>query len=769
MIKKIVAATTDYPKLTMVIALMITIFFLFQFPRINIDTDPENMLSADEPVRVTHRDIKSEFSLYDMLVVGIVEEGPDGVFKPDTLGRIATITDEILTVEGVIIADVISPTTTDDIQVRDGVLNIDKLILEIPETLEDARKIKNAALDNPLLKNTLVSEDGKAIALYVPIENKDMSYRISQELKEIIEKHKGEEEYYITGLPVAEDTFGVEMFKQMAISAPLAGLVIFILMYLFFRRFSLIISPMIVAMFTVIWAMGLLIGMGFTVHIMSSMIPIFLMPIAVVDSIHILSDFHERYEPTKGRRETILEVIDDLFKPMLYTSITTSVGFASLAITPIPPVQVFGLFVAFGIMLAWILTITLIPAYTMLVPERFLKGFGKGELKGDESVITRVVDGLGLFATRRTKPILLLTLLAFAISLVGISLININDNPVKWFKKSHPIRVADRVLNSHFGGSYMAYLVLNGEEPDIMKEPEVVTYIQNLQTHLNEMDVVGKTTSVADVVKKIGYELHDEDKDYDRVPDNRDTIAQYLFLYEMSGDPQDLYHLVDYDYMKANIWIQLKNGDNKDMSAVVKSVEDYMTNNSPPAKLKASWAGLTYINVAWQEKMVMGMLKSLLSSFVIVFFLMIFLFRSVLWGLISMIPLTITISFIYGLIGFVGKDYDMPVAILSALTLGLSIDFSIHFIQRSRQIFEKVGSWEETAKEAFKEPVRAILKNVVIIAVGFTPLLLATLIPYQTVGFFLAAIMVLSGMATLTILPAIVTVLQKRLFKTSNK
>ena len=315
----------------------------------------------------------------------------------------------------------------------------------------------------------------------------------------------------------------------------------------------------------------------------------------------------------------------------------------------------------------------------------------------------------------------------------------------------------------------MAYLVLNGEEPDIMKEPEVVTYIQNLQTHLNEMDVVGKTTSVADVVKKIGYELHDEDKDYDRVPDNRDTIAQYLFLYEMSGDPQDLYHLVDYDYTKANIWIQLKNGDNKDMSAVVKGVEDYMANNSPPAKLKASWAGLTYINVAWQEKMVLGMLKSLLSSFVIVFFLMIFLFRSVLWGLISMIPLTITISFIYGLIGFVGKDYDMPVAILSALTLGLSIDFAIHFIQRSRQIFEKVGSWEETAKEAFKEPVRAILKNVVIIAVGFTPLLLATLIPYQTVGLFLAAIMVLSGMATLTILPSIVTVLQKRLFKTSNR
>ena len=428
------------------------------------------MLSTDEPVRIIHRDTKATFSLYDMLVIGIVEEGPDGVFKPDTLGRIATITDEILTVEGVIIADVISPTTTDDIQVKNGILNIDKLVLTIPETIEEATKIKESALNNPLLKNMLISEDGKAIALYVPIESKDLSYKISLELKEIIEKHKGTEEYYITGLPVAEDTFGVEMFKQMAVSAPLAGLVIFILMYLFFRRFSLVISPMIVAMFTVIWTMGLLIGTGYTVHIMSSMIPIFLMPIAVVDSIHILSDFYERYEPTKGRRETILEVIDDLFKPMLYTSITTSVGFASLAITPIPPVQIFGLFVAFGIMLAWILTITLIPAYTMLIPERFLKGFGKAEQAG-EGTLSRTANSFGQFTSRWAKPILLITFAAFALSWIGIASININDNPVKWFEEKHPIRVADRVLNSHFGGSYMAYLVLEGTEPDTMKEP----------------------------------------------------------------------------------------------------------------------------------------------------------------------------------------------------------------------------------------------------------------------------------------------------------
>jgi predicted RND superfamily exporter protein len=109
--------------------------------------------------------------------------------------------------------------------------------------------------------------------------------------------------------------------------------------------------------------MGLLIGLGFTVHIMSSMIPIFLMPIAVVDSVHLLSEFADRYPHLGDRAKTIRVVMDDLLTPMYYTSLTSAAGFASLALAPIPPVRVFGVFVAVGIVLAFLLTITFIPAY----------------------------------------------------------------------------------------------------------------------------------------------------------------------------------------------------------------------------------------------------------------------------------------------------------------------------------------------------------------------------------------------------------------------
>jgi predicted RND superfamily exporter protein len=164
--------------------------------------------------------------------------------------------------------------------------------------------------------------------------------------------------------------------------------------------------------------------------------------------------------------------------------------------------------------------------------------------------------------------------------------------------------------------------------------------------------------------------------------------------------------------------------------------------------------------------MVKGMLSALGSSFIVVLIMMMVLFRSPLYGALSMIPLSVTIAFIYGLIGLVGKDYDMPVAVLSALTLGLSIDFAIHFLERAREMQKNLGSWKAASTQMFKEPAMAISRNAIIISVGFTPLLLAPLVPYKTVGFFLATIMAVSWFATLFILPSLITILRRLLFRT---
>jgi predicted RND superfamily exporter protein len=300
------------------------------------------------------------------------------------------------------------------------------------------------------------------------------------------------------------------------------------------------------------------------------------------------------------------------------------------------------------------------------------------------------------------------------------------------------------------------------------KQPEVLRYISRLQDYLKDSNLVGKSNSVADVVRKVHQELIDGKLANYRIPDSSQAVAQCLLQFQSSHTPDDLWHLVTPDYMHGNIWLQLTSGDNKDMEKAVRAVDRFFRDNPPPVSMTYNWAGLTYINTVWQDKMVWGMLQSFMGSFLIVFIMMAILFRSPLWGVVCMIPLLITIVVIYGIIGLVGKDYDMPVAVLSALTLGMAVDFAIHFLQRARVSYAETGSWKVSAGVMFTEPARAISRNVLVIAIGFLPLLAAPLVPYKTVGIFLCAIMGLSGAVTLLVLPAVLKLVERPLFKPSS-
>ncbi|MDD5409185.1 MAG: MMPL family transporter, partial [Candidatus Omnitrophica bacterium] len=728
---------------------------------VKVDTDPENMLPEKEFVRVFDREVKKEFAIYDYIVLGVDnEKDAQGVFNPDTLEKIYKITSQIKEVNGVIAYELMSLANKDDIeQAGQGAISFRWLMGEPPYTASDALRIKTRALENPLFYDTLISRDGKALCIYVPIKEKKLSYRVAKSIQKIIKGYPGVEQYYLTGLPLAEDAFGVEMFWQMGISAPLAVLVIFLLMWWFFKHVALVIMPLVMAIIVVIITMGFMVGLGFPIHIMSSMIPIFLLPISVLDSIHILNEFFEKYRTFKDKNKTITYVLNELYRPNLFTSLTTVAGFFSLSFAPIPPVQVFGIAVAFGVALAWVLTVLLIPAYIALLDEKKLGDFGVHEDDVGKGFLSRGLSAWGRFTVLRWRQVLFCSAIVIALSIYGITHIEINDNPTKWFNVKHPIRVADKVLNGHFGGTYSVYLVLEAKEKNaqVFLEPRMLRYIEGLQNYLFEKGKVGKSTSLADITRKVYYELLGGDKKNNLIPPTPQAVAQALISFENSHKPDDLWHFVTPDYSKANLWLQLTSGDNKQMAAVARQVDKYFKENPAPFAVSYNWAGLTYINMVWQDKMVGGMLINFLGSFIIVLFMMIVLFKSPVTGLLSMLPLTVTILFIYGLLGFTGKEYDMPVAVLSALTLGLAVDFAIHFIERARMLYAENKSWPKTAQGMFGSPARALIKNALVISIGFLPLFASPLVPYNTVGFFMFTIMLVASIVTLMMLPAIIT------------
>ena len=633
------------------------------------------------------------------------------------------------------------------------------MAIDVPEgelSTEDVDRIASAVDGNPILAGRVISPDRKGLAIYVPLESKGDADGVSSDIKGLLKSPglaiKGE--HHLAGLPLAEETFGRNMFIQMAFLGPLAGLLIFLLMLYFFRRLLLVIGAMLVAMLSVIWTMGLLIGTGFSLHVMSSMIPVFLMPIAILDSIHILSEFFDQYPKCQDRRATLRAVYKELFTPISYTTLTTAVAFGSLALAPIPPVQVFGLFVAIGVIIAWLLTMVFVPAFIIVLGEESLKRIATGKVTVSERFLARGVRQMGRLATKRFYIVLGIFVLLVAASIPGLTRINVNDNPVRWFKSGSEIRVAVQELNRHFPGTYNASLIIDADQPGMLTDPEVVASVAALQELWDGVDVIGQTSSYVDVVVS--------GTPSKGIPEDQNAIELSLELAANSPNGVLIAGLIKPDYSRANVQVLMKDGDNQAMQRVVDLTEAHLKEQPLPPGIRTAWAGETYLNLVWQDKMVSGMLKAFLATFAVVLVLVILLFRSLRWGLVAMLPMSATVLLVYGALGFIGKDYDMPLAVLSTLVLGISIDFAIHFLQRYReQMRETLMTSGRALSRVFEEPARAIARNALIVALGFVPMFFSSLVPYIVVGMLMVAIMVLSFLASLLLLPAVITLFQR--------
>ena len=747
------------PKWVLLLAGLLTLLFLTQFPKIRTDTNPKHMLPDTSDVRVWNDAVDKTFALYeDTIVVGV--ENDVGVLNRETLGRIARITDGILGLEGVSSRDVNGFTTITNVTAEAGTLKVGPLMPAAPKTEAEVEALRTALFGNTLFVDRVISRDGKTTAIYVPLEKDANGAEIADKIREIVAKEKGPERYYIAGDPVARDTFGAEMFKLMAIFSPIAGMIMFAAIQYMFRNLALSAAMMGVSMVAIIWSMGLLIGVGFPVHIMSSMAPVFLMAIAT-DSIHIFNEFYFRYKERGDKLTAIRETMAAVSRPVRFTALATAAGFAVLLFMNIIPVQVFGGLIAFGTVVLRLLSFSFIPAVLTFVREDKLSRVAED---AGEDRTARMLGRIATFGAVRPGLTLAVAAALVAVSIWGTSKIHVNNNLVAWFKESSDIRVADTVMNRALGGTSLGYVVVESKEADFMKRPEAMRWLEGLQRHLETLPTVGKTFSVADYVKRINRVLHDDDARYDVVPDTRDSIGQYLFLFSMSAKPADLDNVVDPVFGKAYVWVQMKPWDAEAMRQVIAATESYQ--KATPLPVTAKPAGIAYFNLVWNDEVLGDLVLGFSLALVVVFAILALDFRSLKWAAIAYVPLLFTILFIYGVVGFVGKDFDMPLSVMSTLSLGMAVDFAIHFVSRLRQRLTETGTTDLVQALAWTaaRPGKGIMRNAVLFAAAFSVMMAAPLTPYVAVGAFIVTMMLLSALLTMLLIPAMVMMGRRWLF-----
>jgi uncharacterized protein len=742
----------ERPRLTIFICVAIALLFGAAFLRIEIDTNPKNMLPPDSEVRLWNAEVEERFGLHeDTIVIGLRPRGASAL-SVENLRKLEAFTKDILALQGLVHADVTSLYTVDNVTTDGESLRIAPLLASAPASGSEVDALRRQLFEGTLFVDRLISKDERTTAVYVPLEKDADGARIAEEIKAAALNHFSADEIYVAGDPVARDQFGAEMFKLMGIFAPIAGALMMVLMYWMFRSWWLAGVMMLTAMISIMIAMGAAIALGFPVHIMSSMAPVFLMAIAT-DSIHIFNEFFQRNHPGLSRAEVVRQTIGAVSRPVRYTALATALGFAVLLLMEIVPVKVFGGIVVLGTIALRLLSFYLIPACLMLVP------LPDGPPRSSDGL----ARGLARFSSWVVGKASWTVAIAVVIALVsawGASKSAVDNNMVRWFKEGSTIRTADALFSKELGGALPASLVIDTGQPDGIKDPAVLRGIELIQRDLADGGVVGSSLSVADYLKRIHGVLNNAPE---ALPNEPELIGQYLLAFSMGARPSDLNRVVDYEYQRANVLLQLRSGDARAMGRVEERVQTLVREHQLPFKVSA--AGPGHFNLVWNEQVLKDMVLGFMIALAVVFVALAADFRSIKWALVAYVPLLLTVAVIYAVLGFTGKAIDMPVAVLSCLSLGMAVDFAIHFVTRYREhrgqpasVAAGPSAQEQSLRWTIEWPGKGIARNALMFAVAFAVMLAAPLTPYVTVGAFIVAMMTLSALASITLLPALIKV-----------
>lgn len=740
------------PRLALVICILIAMLFGAAFPWAKIDTNPKNMLPPEATVRVWNDEVDKRFGLHeDTIVLAIRPE--NGVLNADSLRKLQQLSRDVLALPGIVKADVTSLYTVDNVTSGGDMLRIAPLLAEAPKDEAQLTVLRQQLFEGPLFVDRLISRDEKTTAIYVPLEKGADGAKLGAEIRAAAMKSFAAEQVYITGDPVARDLFGAEMFKLMGLFAPIAGGLMMALMFWMFRSWWLAGVMMLTAMVSIMVAMGAGIALGFPVHIMSSMAPVFLMAIAT-DSIHIFNEFFQRYRPGADRAEVVRHTIAAVARPVRYTALATALGFAVLLFMTIIPVKVFGGIIVLGTVVLRLLSFYLVPACLLLVPL-------PAPRTGDD-MLARLTGRLAGWSVRGATPTLVVAVVLAGLSAWGVSRSVVDNNMLRWFKEGSEVRQADALFSREMGGAMPASLVIDTGKPDGVKDPAVLKAIESLQKDLAEQQLVGTSLSVADYLKRINRVLTTNDAKAEVLPADADTAGQYLMAFSMGARPSDLNRVVDYEYQQANVLLQLRSGDAQAMQRLEDRVQQVVREQRMPFTVKA--AGPAHFNLVWNQEVLKDMIVGFVIALAVVFAVLAADFRSIKWALVAYVPLLLTVLLIFGVLGCMGRAIDMPVAVLSCLSLGMAVDFAIHVVTRYRQRADEIGGGlaltDEQRQQALQWviqwPGKGVVRNALMFAVAFAVMLAAPLTPYVTVGAFIVSMMTLSALASLTLLPALI-------------
>lgn len=752
----IAGAILRYRWLTLVLLVAATVGFAMQIPRIVFQVSPEGMRLVGHPDTLYYEEYIKQYGTDEIVVM---ELWCSDVFAPKTMNKISRLTDVIEQYENVY--RVVSLSNVNDIRGSSDGIEITSFLEAVPQERATLEKIRKEVHDNPLYHGNLVSEDDRSTLLIVELDRsgEDFPQKRRELVQRILDLGQKEQtdgiEIYVAGFPVIGTVLPMLMVEDQRLFIPLILVLILLTLYAVFRNLWGILLPLVTVIISVVWTMGFLVLAGKQVEIVTNVLPPLVLVIALADVVHILAHYQEELQGKKAKALALKDATAYVLVPCLLTSITTSIGFASLMVSSVRGVRDLGLLASFGVMAAFVVSITLVPAILSFLPSGT---FERTQKQKKEGVLDRFLARLARFDESHKKLILAATFVLIGLSVAGLFRLKVETTLIKYLKEDNPVAVAVQHIEDHLSGTTTLDVVFDFGEPGAVKEPGNLEKVKQMESFLKGLPLVTNASSLVDFLERMNQVFHDGDPAFDRLPDTRAEIAQFLLLYSMSGDEEDLSKIVDHDYRTAVITARLKTVGSSEMAEFIEDVKAYMEKSFPASNVRAT--GISVLVTNSIDAIVRGQAQSLGLAMAVIFVLMSVLFRSLRLGLLSMIPNMIPILITLGLMGWLGIDINTATAVISCVAIGIAVDDTIHYLTRFRKEYGARPDEALACARSLTSTGRALFFTSFVLTFGFLVLIFSNFKPLIYFGLLTGVTMVSALVGDLVLLPVLLMVLK---------
>ncbi len=726
--------------------------------RLHVEIDPDRQLPQDHPFIQTLNDVHRLFGDKNLVVIGLFPH--DGnVFTPAFLKKLAEVTDRIRRLPGAnaaLVQSLAAPQVKDIRGTADG-MDVERVMETPPDDQAGADEVRRRAFATDAYVGTLVAADGSAAAVQASFEltPETPGYRNLHKavLAALDASADGTFDYRLSG-PVVFLSQLSAYAGRMVYYFPLALLVIGIVHYEAFRTLQALFLPLLTALLSVLWAIGLMGLLGVPLDPFNTTTPILILAVAAGHAVQILKRFYEEYDRTGEVESAIAESLARVGPVMLAAGTIAALSFCSLATFRTATIRTFGLFTGFGILSALVIELTIIPAVRAMLPapkrrEREREAAAHPWLDAFLRGSARIARGRG----RRAVIAGALLLVAACALLAGR--IRIDMSHKREFRAGEPVRVDDAAINAKLAGTNTLIVLVEGKGEGSLEEPAVMRAIDRLERRLEAEPGVGKALSYVDFIRKMHLAMNEDRPDAGELPGTRALTAQYLFLYSLSGGAEDFDTLIDPSHRAAKVRLLVHEDSTRYGQALIETAREQVAKTFPPG-YSVRFTGSLASSAAAAEVMVHGKLRNILQIALITLAIASLLLRSLLGGFLVAMPLALTVAVNFGVMGLLGIPLDTVTSAISAMAVGIGADYAIYLLFRVREELAHGGTLEDALGRALMTSGKAVLFVSSAIAFGYATLCLSGFAFHVQLGSLVALAMVVSSASALVLLPAVI-------------